>query len=88
MLFTSSLPHEGKTAIALSFARMSARAGERVVIVDCDLRRPRIHEVLGDNEVGLTDLVQQRTSTYEAIQVDELSGIELHHPRLQRRQPR
>jgi polysaccharide biosynthesis transport protein len=75
VLFTSSLPHEGKTAIALSFARMSARAGERVVIVDCDLRRPRIHEVLGDNEIGLTDLVQQRTSTYEAIQVDDLSGL-------------
>ena len=67
VLFTSSLPHEGKTATALSFARMSARAGERVVIVDCDLRRPRIHQVLGDYDVGLTDLVQQRTSTYEAI---------------------
>ncbi len=47
LLVTSSAPTEGKTTVACGIAIAMAQAGHRVCIVDCDLRRPRIHRVLG-----------------------------------------
>jgi capsular exopolysaccharide synthesis family protein len=43
ILVTSSQPSEGKTTTAVNTAMMLAQTGAQVVIVDCDLRRPRIH---------------------------------------------
>ena len=63
ILVTSSLPGEGKTSTAASLARMLSRAGKRTVAIDCDLRRPRLHEALDtSNEVGLLDFLQGETS--------------------------
>jgi exopolysaccharide transport family protein len=42
ILVTSSVPSEGKTTLAVSLARMAARSGVRTIIVDGDLRRPKI----------------------------------------------
>jgi capsular exopolysaccharide synthesis family protein len=47
LLVTSSAPTEGKTTVACGIAIAMAQAGHRVCIIDCDLRRPRIHRVLG-----------------------------------------
>ncbi len=44
---TSASPGEGKTVIAANLATGLAQAGQRVVIVDADLRRPKIHEIFG-----------------------------------------
>jgi polysaccharide biosynthesis transport protein len=55
LLVTSSAPAEGKTMVACLLATTMAQAGQRVLLVDCDLRRPRIHRVFGlNNDVGLT----------------------------------
>lgn len=55
LLVTSAGPSEGKTTVACSIAITMAQAGQRVVLVDCDLRRPRVHRVFGrTNDVGLT----------------------------------
>ncbi len=43
---TSSVPGEGKTTAVANLAVSFARAGQRVIVVSCDLRRPRIHEIL------------------------------------------
>ncbi|MCZ6670714.1 MAG: polysaccharide biosynthesis tyrosine autokinase [Acidobacteria bacterium] len=56
VLITSAGPQEGKTSIVVNLAKTLASAGEKVVIVDSDLRRPSIHEHLGlDRTSGLTN---------------------------------
>lgn len=55
LLVTSPGPGEGKTTVACCIAIAMAQAGQRVVIVDCDLRRPKIHRVFGkSSDVGVT----------------------------------
>lgn len=56
LLVTSALPNEGKTLISIQLAVMLARTGRKVVLVDADLRKPDVHNLLGlNNEFGVTD---------------------------------
>lgn len=55
LLVTSGGPAEGKTMVACSIAIAMSQAGQRVCLLDCDLRRPRVHTVFGRNlEQGVT----------------------------------
>jgi capsular exopolysaccharide synthesis family protein len=55
LLVTSAAPGEGKTTVACCIAVAMAQAGKNVVLVDCDMRRPRVHRVFGmQNETGVT----------------------------------
>lgn len=55
LLLTSAGPAEGKTTVACCVAVALAQAGQRTVIVDCDLRRARVHRVFGvSTESGVT----------------------------------
>jgi polysaccharide biosynthesis transport protein len=55
---TSSIPGEGKTTVAISFAASAAAAGVRVLFIDADLRRASASNVLGlEKERGLVDLL-------------------------------
>jgi capsular exopolysaccharide synthesis family protein len=65
---TSSVPGEGKTTAVANLAVSFARAGQRVIVVSCDLRRPRIHEFFGvGNDTGLTSVLIGQTPLSEAI---------------------
>jgi capsular exopolysaccharide synthesis family protein len=60
---------EGKTTTAANLGVALARAGKRVVMVDWDLRRPRIETFFGvDNSVGFTNVVVGDTSLADAVQ--------------------
>lgn len=58
MLVTSAAPSEGKTTVACSLAIALAQGGQRVCIVDCDLRRPRLHRIFGrSGDLGVTNVL-------------------------------
>ncbi len=75
VLLTSSIPGEGKTSMAMCLARVHARSGRRTLIIDCDVRRPRLHELTGvANQAGLSDVLLQDRELNEVVLTDERSG--------------
>ena len=63
VLVTSASPAEGKTVTASNLAVVMAQAGRRVLLVDADFRRPRIHKIFGmSREPGLVELLFQEES--------------------------
>lgn len=55
IVIASTSPQDGKTATAVNLATILAQSGGPVLIVDADLRRPRIHKIFGiDNKTGLS----------------------------------
>ncbi len=63
VLVTSPGPGEGKTFVACNLAVIAARAGDRVLLVDADLRAPNIHDVFGvSNAAGYLDAVSAVSS--------------------------
>ena len=76
ILITSSLPSEGKTVFATSFARSVARSGARALLIDCDLRRPGVARLLGvDGAPGLVELFGDGADQDSIIRVDQASGM-------------
>jgi len=76
VLVTSSVPVEGKSLISVSLARQSARSGLRTLLIDADLRRPRLHEVVRvANQNGLADVLYGDLSLEAAIRTDDKSGL-------------
>lgn len=76
VLFTSSVPGEGKTTTALAVARASARAGQRVILVDTDLRHPSLHYAVGvPNDSGLVSVLSGEARLEDVIEIDPRSGM-------------
>lgn len=75
-LITSAMPSEGKTTLVLSLAYSAAADGERVLVIDADLRLSAATAFFGMAEkVGLVDLLTSPINAANAIHLDERSGI-------------
>jgi capsular exopolysaccharide synthesis family protein len=76
LLITSAEPGEGKSTVATNLAYSLTHAGLKVIIVDCDLRRPTLHKIFDlPNRQGLTNLLRRELSAREVVQYDRETGI-------------
>lgn len=79
IVVTSSVPDEGKTTTATNLAIVLAESGLRVIIVEADLRRPRIAQYLGiEGAVGLTSVLINQAELKDAVQPWGGNGGLLH----------
>lgn len=77
VMFTSSVPREGKTTSAMLMAMTSNQMGKSAIIVDCDLRKPAIASMLTDagERPGLLSVINGSVEVEEAIYVEPTSGV-------------
>ncbi len=84
VLFTSALPSEGKTTNALCFALSAARSGKRTVLVEADMRMPKVTWHLDMNfDMGLAEVLRGEADVYDVLKVEpetELAVLGLHEP--------
>ncbi len=77
ILITSSLPSEGKTTVALNLAGSFALADKKVLLVDCDLRKPRIHSIFQTERYpGLSDYLFSNVGSEEIIRKTKLENMD------------
>lgn len=75
VVLTSALPGEGKTTTAVCLGRSAAQAGDRVVIVDCDLRRRNINKLIGaEAEQGLLEVLNGQAKLQDVLLQDRETG--------------
>jgi polysaccharide biosynthesis transport protein len=68
VVVTSTGPGEGKTTITANLAIGFAQAGQRVLLIDADMRRPRVHEILSmKQEPGLSNLMVGNAKASECV---------------------
>ncbi len=76
ILVTSSAPSEGKTMICTNLAGTLALSNKRTLIIDCDLRKPRIHSFFKTNRFpGLVDHLFGQASLDEVIRTSEIHDL-------------
>ena len=79
ILFSSATPSEGKSVMVASLGRLLASNGKRVLLIDCDWRSPRLHQIFRcSNRDGLASLlIDKEVKLDQAIHHDALSGVDV-----------
>ena len=78
LLISSPGPNEGKSTTSINFAVMLAQQGERVLLVDADIRRPALHRAMDVlREPGLTDLLIGDAAIREAVRPNVLPNLDV-----------
>jgi succinoglycan biosynthesis transport protein ExoP len=76
---TSPSPGDGKSTLAANLAVVVAQSGKRVVLLDCDFRKPQVHKIfgLGKVEAGLADVVAGAAPMAKALRRSGVDGLDL-----------
>jgi capsular exopolysaccharide synthesis family protein len=78
MVVTSPSPQEGKTTTAINLAVTMAEAGGRVLLVDTDMRRPRLHRSFGvPNQSGISTVIVGKTTLQEAVKRTDVPNLDV-----------
>lgn len=76
IVVTSTGPGEGKSTVMSNLAIVTAQAGQKVLLIDCDLRKPTVYKKLGlSNKAGLTNVLSQGKKIEECIQLTDLDNF-------------
>ncbi|NLL87967.1 MAG: CpsD/CapB family tyrosine-protein kinase [Firmicutes bacterium] len=76
--FTSTGPNEGKSVISSNLAVSIAQTGTKVILMDCDLRKPAVHRIFGlRNTVGLTTVLTGEASLESALQDTRCKNLQV-----------
>jgi len=76
VVVTSTGPGEGKSLVTANLAIALAKSGQRVLLVDADLRRPRIHHIFGKKQApGLSNLMIGAVKASEVVQHARVQGL-------------
>jgi len=78
VVVTSALPNEGKTVCSVALARTMAMSGERVLLIDCDLRRNSLEGLVSDPPgAGLIEVLTGAASLASALVQDAVKGLDI-----------
>jgi tyrosine-protein kinase Etk/Wzc len=78
VMVTSSFPGEGKTTIAANLALTFAQAGNRVILVDCDLRRPSLNTIFDHSRTpGITEVLAGDATLATALHNTDIENLSL-----------
>lgn len=78
LVVTSSGPEEGKSTTSISLGVVLAQSGQRVLLLDTDMRRPRLHRAFGvPNDVGVSSLVVGEGKLEDAVKSTEVPNLYL-----------
>lgn len=76
IVITSTGPSEGKTTTSCNLAITIAQSGKRTILLDCDMRNPKIHKVFElSNQSGISDVLIGEINFYEAVSKTEIENL-------------
>jgi len=77
IMFTSAGPGEGKSTTVANTAVALAQSGKKVILMDCDLRKPVQHKIFGKKNRGLTNVLVEEVKIEDFLQKTEIENLRI-----------